>query len=70
MPAYCVNKNAQSNGDHEVHDLSAGCAYEPAQANRLALGFHGNCLSAVRAASNYHQQVNGCYYCARACHTG
>lgn len=22
MPSYCVNKQAQANGDHEVHDLT------------------------------------------------
>ncbi len=70
MPTYCVNKDAQSNGDHEVHDLTAGCAYEPAPANQIALGSHASCQSAVRAASSYYRQVNGCYYCARACHTG
>ena len=36
MPNFCVNKDAQSNGDHEVHDLSADCSYLPDAGNRLA----------------------------------
>ncbi|MCX9895359.1 hypothetical protein LAD77_25195 [Klebsiella pneumoniae] len=34
---YYVNKNAQSNGDHEVHVSS--CARLPAVENRLFLGY-------------------------------
>lgn len=39
MPYYCVNKNAQSNGDLEVHDLSSirGCL--PSPTNRIDLGY-------------------------------
>jgi len=70
MPNFCVNKNAQSNGDHEVHDLSAGCSYLPASTSRQALGNYATCRGAVQAAKSYYNQVNGCYYCARACHTG
>lgn len=70
MPDFCVNKNAQSNGDHEVHDLSASCSYLPASANQLALGNFDSCRGAVQAASNHYSQVNGCYFCANACNTG
>ncbi len=69
MPRYCVNKIAQSNGDHEVHDLSAGCPKLPDFHNRRDLGTHRICVSAVAEARTTYPQSNGCYWCARACHT-
>jgi hypothetical protein len=70
MPSYCVNKNAQNNGDHEVHDLTLGaCIRLPESHNRLNLGYHINCQSAVREAKNFYRQSNGCYYCCPSCHT-
>jgi hypothetical protein len=48
MPQYYVNKNAQENGDHEVHEET--CAYLPAPANRVALGWHPSCHGAVAEA--------------------
>jgi len=70
MPNFCVNMNAQSNGDHEVHDLSANCSFLPTPVNRQALGDHATCHGAVQAARSYYSQVNGCYYCATDCNTG
>ena len=67
MARYYVNKNAQSNGDHEVH--KAGCSYMPAEQNRLYLGDFANCQEAVREAKKTYPQSNGCYYCSYACHT-
>ena len=67
MAEYCVNRVAQANGDHEVHEK--GCTYWPAPQNRQDLGPHPNCASAVRAARAYFVQVNGCYFCSRPCHT-
>ena len=68
MPTYCVNKNAQTNGDHEVHDLGA-CSQLPEPANRLSLGWHLDCRFAVAEARKTYSQVNGCYRCCRPCHT-
>jgi hypothetical protein len=65
---YYVNKNAQTNGDHEVH--KHGCSFMPAPENRIYLGDHSSCPPAVREAKKYYKQSNGCYYCANACHTG
>lgn len=65
---YYVNNNAQSNGDHEVH--TGSCSWLPSEANRIYLGNHTSCLPAVTEARRYYTQVNGCYYCANACHTG
>lgn len=64
---YYVNKNAQANGDHEVHQ--AGCAWLPAAANRLYLGMFYGCHAAVAEARKYYRQVNGCFHCSTACHT-
>jgi len=70
MPYFCVNKNAQpGSGDHEVHDTASTKNCLPLQANRLALGYHSSCSSAVREAKRYYTDVNGCAYCAPACHT-
>ncbi|NER17014.1 hypothetical protein [Spongiivirga citrea] len=67
MPRYYVNRNAQSNGDHEVH--KSGCSWLPQEENRIYLGLFDNCKPAVREAKKYYSQVNGCYYCSRDCHT-
>lgn len=68
MAYFYVNKNAQSNGDHEVHKI--GCSFIPAQHNRVYLGDFATCSPAVREAKRYYSQVNGCFYCSRSCHTG
>ncbi len=65
---YYVNKVAQPNGDHEVH--ASGCSYMPAEYNRIYLGSFNTCAEAVREAAKHYRQVNGCYWCSRACHTG
>jgi hypothetical protein len=67
MASYYVNKNAQDNGDHEVH--TSVCSFLPEIANRLYLGEFSNCQDAVREAAKYYNDVDGCYYCAYACHT-
>lgn len=64
---YYVNKNAQDNGDHEVHTQS--CSWLPKVENRLYLGEFDNCTEAVKKAKNHYEQVNGCYYCSKTCHT-
>jgi len=70
MPDYCVNMNAQpGSGDHEVHDLSSTKGCLPSPSSRIALGWYANCDDAVRAAKSFYGDVNGCYYCAYACHT-
>jgi hypothetical protein len=64
---YYVNKNAQSNGDHEVH--RTGCSYMPEVNNRIYLGDFSNCKDAVKEAKKHYSQSNGCYYCSNECHT-
>lgn len=67
MDQYYVNKNAQPNGDHEVH--KSGCSFMPAAQNRLALGAFVGCSFAVATARMHYPTANGCFYCANACHT-
>jgi len=71
MPRFIINKNAQTNGDHEVHNTTAGCAYMPDLGNQIDLGVQNSCREAVaRAKSNWPtNRINGCYYCCNACHT-
>lgn len=70
MPYYCVNENAQPNSrDHEVHDTASTKGCLPDEVNRVDLGWHASCSGAVEAAKSYFTDVNGCYYCANACHT-
>jgi len=67
MSKYYVNKNAQDNGDHEVH--TTGCNFLPDVSNRIYLGEFTACQSAVAKAKGHYDQVNGCYFCSRECHT-
>jgi hypothetical protein len=67
MASYYVNKNAQSNGDHEVH--KEGCSFMPSEENKKYLGNFNNCKDAVTEAKKYDSQADGCYHCSRDCHT-
>lgn len=67
MAQYLVNRNAQANGDHEVHTTT--CPYVPALHNRLDLGYHLSCYTAVQQARLTFRQSNGCRWCSLLCHT-
>ncbi|MDN5289032.1 MAG: hypothetical protein JWR38_5306 [Mucilaginibacter sp.] len=64
---YYVNQNAQSNGDHEVHEES--CAYLPKLENRTYLGEFSSCKGAVEEAKKRYYKADGCKYCSPDCHT-
>lgn len=66
MDNYYVNKNAQPNGDHEVH--KENCKYIPKVENRLYLGMHPTCHGAVIKARTIYPKADGCYYCCEPCH--
>ena len=68
MAKYYVNKNSQSNGDHEVHKL--GCSHFPNKENVEYLGEFSYCDPAVSTAIARGYNANGCYYCSYDCHTG
>lgn len=67
MAKYYVNKKAQSNGDHEVHNEY--CDYLPHPKNRLYLGVFSSCQKAVERAKEIYPSANGCKYCSEDCHT-
>ena len=67
MAVYYVNKNAQTNGDHEVH--KSDCIYVPAPENRLYLGDFPTCHGAVQKAKEVYPKADGCKHCSPACHT-
>lgn len=64
---YYVNKNQQSNGDHEVH--TQNCTYLPSESNRKYLGEFSNCKEAVKESKKTYAQSNGCKTCSNECHT-
>lgn len=68
MKSYYVNRRAQSNGDHEVHDQD--CRYLPSVENRVYLGNYMSCTPAVAEAKKTYSKANGCKTCSLACHTG
>jgi len=67
MDLYYVNKNAQTNGDHEVHKET--CQWLPNEENRRRLSIYSNCKGAVEEAKKYYSQTNGCIHCSNECHT-
>lgn len=64
---YYSNKNAQSNGDHEVHNEY--CSKLPLASNRKDLGDFSNCQDAVKKAKESDASADGCKICSPACHT-
>ena len=71
MPRFIINKNAQSNGDHEVHNATTGCTFMPSLDSQINLGEYPSCHGAVKYAKDYwrNERINGCYYCCNSCHT-
>lgn len=71
MSYYIINKNPQSNGDHEVHEKQANCEHMPNTENQINLGWHSSCYEAVAYAKQQwpNNRINGCFYCCNACHT-
>lgn len=67
MEAYYVNRQAQYNGDHEVHKST--CSYMPSSSNALYLGMFSNCHDAVKEAKKHYAKSNGCKFCCLPCHT-
>lgn len=63
---FYVNKNAQTNGDHEVHRST--CDWLPNVENRLFLGDFATSQQAVREAARYYTQVDGCIHCCPESH--
>jgi len=64
---YYIDKNAQPNGDHEVH--TEKCSFLPDEQNREFLGNFSSCQKAVKEARNHYFSVDGCFFCCIECHT-
>ena len=64
MNNYIVNKNAQADGYHEVHNEDT-CSHLPDLANRINAGQHNNCQSAVQSvkSTNPKALIDGCNNC-------
>lgn len=71
MQSFIINQNQQPNGDHEVHNTTAGCIFMPLLENQISLGSHLTCTGAVAEARTRWTDVriNGCYFCCAPCHT-
>ena len=66
MDRYCVNKNAQEGGEHEVHKDS--CSYLPDPENQEDLGYFSSCHGAVQEAKEKYPTADGCKHCCPDCH--
>jgi len=66
---YFVNKQAQANGDYEVHNYSCGYLIQMSPENKKSLGHFNNCGDAVTEARKHHPTANGCFFCSKTCHT-
>ena len=67
MAIYIVNRNTDSNGNHEVHRV-ATCNRLPKPENQRRLGDFPTCHGAVREAKKHYSKVDGCFYCSSDCH--
>lgn len=67
MASYYRNKNAQTNGDHEVH--REACSWMPAVSNQQYIGEFASCAPAVAKARETDRSADGCIHCSPACHT-
>ncbi|OEJ67547.1 hypothetical protein BEN30_08925 [Magnetovibrio blakemorei] len=68
MACYIVNRNAQDNGQHEVHTET--CTTLPDLDNRIPLGSHTSCHGAVAKAKTIFPTADGCANCCPDCNTG
>jgi hypothetical protein len=67
MANYYVNRNAQTTGEHEVHQ--DGCPTPPNHENRHVLGYFLKCQDAVKIAKQTYPNSDGCRNCCPDCHT-
>lgn len=71
MARFILNKNAQSTGEHEVHNLDVYCGHLPNVENQISLGSHNGCREAIQYARTQYPSatIDGCAYCTPTCHT-
>lgn len=67
MKRYCVNRNKQDTGEHEVHEWT--CNKGPEPENKVDLGNSDNCRRALAIAlQKGYSPVDGCKFCCEDCH--
>ena len=67
MARYYVNAN-ENEDDHEVH--IEDCTHGADEVNRIDLGEHSSCETAVDLAKTHFPNADGCAHCSGDCHTG
>ncbi|PVY68834.1 hypothetical protein C7440_1247 [Pusillimonas noertemannii] len=71
MPHFILDNGRLPNGDYDVHNRTAGCAFMPHSANQISLDLHSSCESAMAKARQLRpswHRINGCQWCCLACH--
>lgn len=69
MNYFYLNRNADQNGNNEVHTDS--CSWLPAPENRYPLGYFINGIEAVNYAKSIGwSNADGCFFCANEAHHG
>ena len=65
MTLFYINRNAQEDGYHEVHNGSITCSHPPLPENRINLGYYDTCAAAIADARRVNPGllIDGCYYC-------
>jgi hypothetical protein len=67
MPIFIMNAHQQSNGIHEIHNLTTRCPLLPRPENQIDLGHHPSWQDAMALARRLwpRHRINGCYYCTK-----
>ncbi|HJV86402.1 MAG TPA: hypothetical protein VJ698_13085 [Noviherbaspirillum sp.] len=65
MASYYVNRQPESNGDHEVH--REDCSRLPSAEHREFLGDFVSCYGAMAEALRSYPTANGCAECSAQC---
>ena len=71
MPRFVLNREKQSDGVYEVHNVTTPCLFVPETSNQIDLGYHINCGEAITIARYKYPgyKINGCYYCCYDWHS-
>jgi len=67
MERYYVNRDEQSNGNHEIHIETCSCI--ESMDNKEDLGTFYSCQSALQEALRRGYDANGCALCCPDCYT-
>ena len=64
MPLFCVEKIAQSTGEHIIHELNSGCKILAAGVETVPLGAYSSLSDARNAASEDFSATVSCMNCS------